>query len=134
MAALRASAPRDRFHHIHTTATERPDGLMDSYVPAAQLGPGALVIESHHEAGLRVGRGSIVHGLAGLNAPIEVPEEVVLHQVPVLLPDRRNAFTVRAYGVEDDPKVAIASGRALWFGTISWSRCGRCRSRVIRSR
>ncbi|MCC6589354.1 MAG: hypothetical protein IT168_21830 [Bryobacterales bacterium] len=103
------------FHHIHTN-TERPDGLMDSFVPAAQLGPGALVIESHHEAGLRVGRGSIVHGLAGLDAPIEVPEDVVLHQVPVLLPDRQKAFTVRAYGVEDDPKVAVASGRALWFG------------------
>lgn len=103
------------FHHIHT-ATERPDGLMDSFVPAAQLGPGALVIESHHEGGLRVGAGSIVHGLTGLDASIEVPEGVVLHQVPVLLPDRRKAFTVRAYGIEDDPKVAVASGRALWFG------------------
>jgi fucokinase len=81
-----------------------------------ELGPGALAIECDLEHTVRAARGAILHGLADLPTPVEAPEDTVLHQVPVILPDGRRGVVIRAYGVADDPKLTVASGRATWFG------------------
>ena len=44
---------------------------------------------------------------------IEVPDGIVVHQVPVTIPDGPPGTVVRVYGVEDDPKEAIWLGQPL---------------------
>jgi len=99
--------------------------VMDSVFSAGgELGPGAVAIECNLDVPVRAARGSILHGLEGLPGcgvppgpgPVEIPEDTVVHQVPVLMPDGRAGSVVRVYGVEDDPQTPLASGAATWFG------------------
>jgi len=43
---------------------------------------------------------------------VEVPEETVVHQLPVEA-DGGNGWVIRVYGVEDDAKQALVN--ATWF-------------------
>jgi fucokinase len=121
-AAFHCSLVEGTFTHVGTTSHFRrlfKGGVVDSILaPGSQLGPGALAIECHCPAPVRVGAGGIAHGLAdGLDkasaGPISVAEDTVMHQVPVHLPDGRRGFVVRTYGVEDDPKTPVWFGRPI---------------------
>ena len=105
------------FTHVGTTSHLRrlfQGGVVDSILaPGSELGPGALVIECHSTQPIRVGAGAIAHGLTDAAGPLTVAERTVVHQVPVLLPDGRRGFVVRAYGVEDDPKTLTWFGRPI---------------------
>jgi len=94
----------------------RSGGVITDSVLAggADLKPGTVVIECHLEGPVRAAAGAVLHGLDGIPGAVEVPEDVVVHQLPVLLLDGRRGVVVRVYGVEDDPKAA--GGRATWFG------------------
>jgi fucokinase len=83
------------------------------------LAPQSIVIECNLETSVEAARGVILHGLEGIAAPIAVPEDTVVHQVPVSLPDGRRGTVIRVYGLADDPKTD------LWFGhpiteRLSW--------------
>ncbi len=116
------------FTHVGTTSHFRrlfKGGIVDSILaPGSELGPGALVIECHSPAPIRVGAGAIAHGLT---IPATIPEDTVVHQVPVRLPDGRRGFVIRTYGVEDDPKTATWFGRPIpeeaWDGIPTHERC-----------
>ena len=105
------------FTHIGTTSHFRrlfKGGVVDSILaPGTELGQGALVIECHLTRPMRVGAGAIVHGLTDSSGPMTVPEDTVVHEVPVHLPDGRRGFVVRTYGVEDDPKTPTWFGRPI---------------------
>jgi fucokinase len=115
------------FTHLGTTTSFRrvmtevaPPGLrtagviIDSVLAGGgELGAGALAIECHLERPVRAAPGAILHGLSGLPVPVEVPEDAVVHQVPVALPDGWRGVVIRVYGVEDDPKLTAG---ATWFG------------------
>lgn len=89
--------------------------IVDSLLAGGgDLGPGAIVLECDLQAPLRVQRGGIAHGLNGLPGPVLVPEDTVLHQVPVMLPAGA-ATVLRVYGVADDPKQTFASEQATWL-------------------
>ena len=91
--------------------------IVDSVLaPGSELGPRALAIECQLHRPIRVGGGAIVHGVTDEIALAEVPDEAVVHQVPVVTPDGRTGTVVRVYGVTDDPKVSVSSGRATWLG------------------
>ena len=91
--------------------------VIDSMLSAdVATSPGAVLIECHLERPMRIGRGAILHGVTGVEDRIEVPEDVVLHQIPVLTPDGRSGIVFRVYGVEDDPKQRVESPVATWFG------------------
>jgi len=75
------------------------------------LGPGAVAIECDLDPPVRLSRGAIIHGLEQLNAPVELPEDTVAHQVSVALPDRTRGTVIRVWGVDDDPKGLPAT----WF-------------------
>jgi len=121
------SLVRGDFTHVGTTTSFRrvmtevaPPGLRTAGVISdsvlaggGELGAGAVAVECHLEQPVRAARGAMLHGLNGLAAPVEVPEDTVLHQVPVALPDGRHGVVMRVYGVEDDPKL---SAGATWFG------------------
>jgi fucokinase len=81
---------------------------------SVELQPGALLLECNLAGGVHAGRGSVLHGLEGIDGTVEVPENVVAHQVAVVLPDGKKGVVIRAYGVEDDPKAPVHA--ATWFG------------------
>jgi fucokinase len=105
------------FTHVGTTSHFRrlfQGGVVDSILaPGSELGPGALAIECQSTQPIRVGAGSIAHGLTDSSGPMTVAEDTVVHEVPVRLPDGRRGFVVRTYGVEDDPKTATWFGRPI---------------------
>jgi len=80
----------------------------------AELKQGTVIIECNLEGPVRAAAGAVLHGLEGISGPLEVPENTVVHQLPVLLPDGRRGVVVRAYGVNDDPKTR--ADEATWFG------------------
>jgi fucokinase len=80
------------------------------------LGPATVVIDCNLTHPTRAASGSVLHGLDGIPGPLEVPENTVIHQVPVVTPDGSRGVVIRVYGVEDDPKASVASWEATWFG------------------
>jgi fucokinase len=62
------------------------------------------------------GRGAILHGLTGIGGLVEIPEDTVVHQLPVSRPTDGpgcGGWVIRAYGTEDDPKQPL--DQATWF-------------------
>jgi fucokinase len=82
----------------------------------AELGPGTVVIECHLTGMVRAASGAVLHGLDGIPSSIDVPEDTVIHQLPVSMPGTRPGVVMRVYGVSDDPKALVASGQATWLG------------------
>ena len=88
--------------------------IIDSVLaPGSELGPAAIAIECDLNVPAAVGRGAILHGASGVTRTIEVPDGIVVHQVPVSAPDVPPGTVVRVYGVEDDPKSATWLGRPI---------------------
>ncbi len=79
-----------------------------------QAGPGSLLIECNLNGPVEAARGCVLHGLEGISSVVEVPDDTVVHQVPVALPDGRKGVVIRVYGVADDPK--SPAPKATWFG------------------
>jgi fucokinase len=91
--------------------------VLDSVLSGgADLGTGTVVIECHQDGFVRAASGSVLHGLDGISGTINVPEDTVIHQLPVELPSGRRGVVIRVYGVEDDAKMSVAGGKATWFG------------------
>ncbi len=82
----------------------------------ADLGTGTVVIECHLDGHVRAASGSVLHGLDGISGTADIPEDTVVHQLPVELPSGRRGVVIRVYGVGDDAKMSVASGKATWFG------------------
>jgi len=106
------------FIHAGTTRSFRAlasgtGGILDSVVAGTcRVGHEAVVLECHLEGPVHTGRGAILHGLTELSGPIEVPEDTVVHQLPVD-GECGTGWVIRAYGVEDDPKQPFEN--ATWF-------------------
>jgi fucokinase len=81
-----------------------------------ELGPAAVVIECNLAGAVKASAGSVLHGLDDIAGPVDVPENAVVHQVPVVTPSGRRGAVIRVYGVEDNPRAAVAAGTATWFG------------------
>jgi fucokinase len=91
--------------------------IVDSvFAEGGEVGAGSVVIECDFAKSVRVGRNAIIHGLTSLPARIVIPDDTVVHQAPVRLPDGRKGVAIRAYGVQDDPKLTLPSGGSTWFG------------------
>lgn len=106
------------FLHAGTTRSFRTlaagsGGILDSVIGGAcQAGHEAVILECDLSGPVSASRGAILHGLTGLSGPVEVPEDTVVHQLPVETASG-NGWVIRVYGVEDDPKQAIED--ATWF-------------------
>jgi fucokinase len=87
--------------------------LLDSVIGAeCTLGHEAVVLECDLAGPVCAGRGAILHGLTGIGGRVEVPEDTVVHQLPVSGPVA-DGWVIRAYGTEDDPKQPL--DQATWF-------------------
>jgi len=106
------------FIHVGTTRSFRElaavtGGVLDSVICGeCRTGHLSVVLECDLEGPVHAGRGAILHGLIGLPGVIEVPENTVVHQLPVEFADV-SGWVIRTYGVEDDPKQALAT--ATWM-------------------
>lgn len=91
------------------------DGVViDSVLDRGEVGLGAVVLECSLPGKIQAARGAVLHGLNGLDSDIDVPEDTVIHQIPVRVPSGETGTVIRTYGVMDDPKAAGSS--ATWFG------------------
>jgi fucokinase len=88
--------------------------VLDSVLEKAEIGLGAVVLETNLSAGLTVARGALVHGLEGIREAVEVPEDSVAHQVPVVLGDGTRGVVIRVYHVSDNAKAVGVE--AAWMG------------------
>jgi len=92
--------------------------VIDSVLAGGDIKPGAVVLECELEGPVQAARGAMLHGLTDIPGPIEVPEDIVVHQVPVVLPDGRRGTVIRVYGVHDDPKRRLDEDPgATWLNT-----------------
>lgn len=81
-----------------------------------EIGPGAVVIECNLSQPVRAAAGTVLHGLEEIPEAVEIPEDTVVHQVPVAPPDGTRGVVIRVYGVGDDPKSPASAWTATWFG------------------
>jgi fucokinase len=82
----------------------------------ADLGADTVAIECNLSVCARAASGAVLHGLDGIQGTVDVSENTVVHQVPVIASGGRRGVVIRVYGVEDDPKALAVGGNATWFG------------------
>jgi len=130
-AAFHCAVVEGEFLHVGTTRSFRTlaagaagaGGVLDSVIGAeCSVGHEAVILECDLAGPVCAGRGAILHGLTGINGRVEVPEDTVVHQLPVsglaetgLAMGRPGiaGWVIRAYGTEDDPKQPLDT--ATWF-------------------
>jgi len=106
------------FIHAGTTHSFRAlaagsGGILDSVIDGVcKAAHEAVILECDLDVPVYASRGAILHGLTGLNGAVEVPEDTVVHQLPVE-GAAANGWVIRTYGVEDDPKLTVE--KATWF-------------------
>ena len=106
------------FIHAGTTRSFRSlaagtGGVLDCVIGGGyKIGHEAVILECDLKGTVVAGRGAILHGLTALTGSVDVPENTVVHQLPVATP-HGSSWVIRAYGVEDDPKHELAN--ATWF-------------------
>jgi len=106
------------FIHAGTTRSFRAlaavsGAMLDSVVEGdSRIGHEAVILECDLKGPVHAARGAILHGLTGVAGVVEVPEDTVVHQLPVAGAGAKG-WVIRAYGVEDDPKQSLTS--ATWF-------------------
>ena len=111
-ASFHCAVVEGEFIHAGTTRSfrslaARSGGLLDSVIRGeCRIGHESVILECDLDCSIYASRGAILHGLTGLNGPIEVPEDTVVHQLPVEGP-AGNGWVIRVYGVEDDPKQTL---------------------------
>jgi len=91
--------------------------IVDSVLATgSDLGSATVVIECNLAGAVHAAAGSVLHGLDDIAGPVDVPENAVVHQVPVLTASGRRGTVIRVYGVEDNPRTAVVTGASTWFG------------------
>ena len=99
--------------HSFRTLVAGSGGVLDSVIAGAcHVGHEAVVLECELAGPVSASRGAILHGLTGLSGAVEVPEDTVVHQLPVETAIG-SGWVIRVYGVEDDPKRTVET--ATWF-------------------
>ena len=113
----RLSAVQRRLGATRQPGVRSAGVVVDSVLSGgADLGPATVVIECNLSGAVRAGSGSVLHGLEGIAGIVDVPEDTVVHQIPVAAESGARGVVIRVYGVGDDPKAAAVGGSATWFG------------------
>jgi fucokinase len=106
------------FIHVGTTRSFRTHaaasgGILDSVIGGnCEAGHEAVILECNLNGAVVASRGAILHGLTGLSGLVEVPEDTVVHQLPVE-GTCGSGWVIRTYGVEDNPKQTLPG--STWF-------------------
>ncbi|HEY1160040.1 MAG TPA: L-fucokinase [Terracidiphilus sp.] len=117
-AGFHCAVVEGEFIHAGTTRSFRTlaaasGGVLDSVIGGAcKAGHEAVILECDLSGAVYATRGAILHGLTGLSGPVEVPEDTVVHQLPVE-GACGDGWVIRTYGVEDNPKQTLPG--TTWF-------------------
>jgi fucokinase len=117
-AGFHCAVVEGEFLHAGTTRSFRAlaaasGGVLDSVIGGAcEAGHEAVILECDLSGAVYASRGAILHGLTGLSGLVEVPEDTVVHQLPVEWAGG-GGWVIRTYGVEDNPKQTLPG--ATWF-------------------
>ena len=117
-AEFHCAVVEGEFIHAGTTRSFRTlaassGGMLDSVIGGVcDVGHEAVILECDLSGPVSASRGAILHGLVGLTGPVEVPEDTVVHQLPVE-GACGDGWVIRTYGVEDNPKQALPG--STWF-------------------
>lgn len=99
---------------VITNTRETHYAAGNSYVSrAATVGEGSYIEDSYVRRGTHIGRGCVISGVT--LEGVTVPDGCVLHGLKL----RDGRFTVRMYGVEDNPKEAMLFGQPI--GESLWT-------------
>lgn len=94
--------------NIHTNNTDARISARNSYIHAsAVIGEGSYIEDCVVQENCRIGRNCVISALELRN--VVVPDGTVLHGLKL----RDGRFTVRAYGVDDNPKESALFGKAI---------------------
>jgi fucokinase len=116
--AFHCAVVEGEFIHAGTTKSFRrlaagSGGVLDSVIGGGyKIGHEAVILECDLKGAVVAGRGAILHGLAALNGSVDVPDDTVVHQLPIEA-HGGGGWVIRSYGVEDDPKQTLPV--ATWF-------------------
>ncbi|QOY87376.1 bifunctional fucokinase/fucose-1-phosphate guanylyltransferase [Paludibaculum fermentans] len=102
---------------IAASGVESAGVVVDSVFSAGcRLDSGAMAIECNLDVPVRAAQGAVLRGLTGLSSAIEIPEGVIVHQIPVTRAGGASCVVFQVYGVADHPERLITNGSATWFG------------------
>lgn len=106
---------------IHTNYTGSQFAARNSYIhPDAEVGVGCYIEDCILHADCRIGRNCVISGLELRGAA--VPDNTVLHGLRL----RNGKYTVRAYGVADNPKEPQLFGKPISQDLWSYADCPVC--------
>jgi fucokinase len=105
---------RQRLGAVELPGVQSSGIVIDSVIGSGSIGAGAVVIESLVGGRAEIARGAVIHGVE-VDGGLCVPEDTVLHMVPVRTPDGHAGTVIRVYGVGDNPKQPLDAG-AAWMG------------------
>jgi len=112
---LQLYAAQRRIGSAPQPGLESAGAVIDSVLAGGgKLDTGAVAIECNLEFPVYAARGAILQGLHSIPAPVQAPEDTVIHQLPLHLGEGRSGCVILAYGVEDDPQLPASA--ATWFG------------------
>jgi fucokinase len=117
-AGFHCAVVEGEFIHAGTTQSFRTlaaagGGILDSVVGGrCEVGHEAVVLECDLAGAVYASRGAILHGLTALTGTVDVPEDTVVHQLPVE-GACGDGWVIRTYGAQDNPKLALPE--ATWF-------------------
>ena len=122
--------------------------IIDSVLaPGSELETASIAIECDLNVPVTLGRGSILHGATGLNRAVDVPDGMVIHQVPVSVPNDGAGTVsarVRSGGRSEGWRMAgpahcgpsgaarhrrcggVAGAARIWSGFSGTPNCFRC--------
>ncbi|MGC4051061.1 MAG: L-fucokinase [Paludibaculum sp.] len=102
---------------IAASGVESAGVVIDSVFGAGcRLDSGAMAIECNLDVPVRAAQGAVLRGLTGLRSAVEIPEGVIVHQIPVRRPGTAPGVVFHVYGVADHPERPMADATATWFG------------------
>ncbi|MGP8175191.1 MAG: bifunctional fucokinase/fucose-1-phosphate guanylyltransferase [Terracidiphilus sp.] len=117
-AGFHCAVVEGEFIHAGTTRSFRAlaaasGPVLDSVIGGpCEAGHEAVILECDLSGAVCASRGAILHGLTGLSGSVEVPEDTVVHQLPVE-GAWGDGWVIRTYGVEDNPKQTLPG--TTWF-------------------
>ena len=107
--------------NIHTNNTDPRIAARNSYIhTSAVIGDGSYIEDSFIGADCRIGKNCVVSG-AELHGAV-IPDDTVLHALRL----RDGKFTVRVYGVADNPKEPLLFGEPIPEPLWSYAVCPVC--------
>ncbi len=102
---------------VAAAGVESAGVVIDSvFTAGCRLDTGAMAIECNLDVPVRAAQRAVLRGLSGLGTPVEIPEGVIVHQVPVARPGLGRAVIFQVYGVADRPELPVTDVAATWFG------------------